>query len=151
MSETVPPAGISGQPDEYLAEGWRGADGALRKPLTGLAAFGVALRLQRGEVPPDWPGAVLEALRQFLPETEGPVEERLALGLEEALNLVESMVDQASPDELDDWLAECAAHVQSDADLQSFLEHFQAVVRQYAALIAASTGDPGEPEEAEPA
>lgn len=145
MAEPQMPEQMSASPDDYLKAGWHDAGGGTRRDLTGLTAFAVALRLQRAGVPPQELAATLEALRQVLPDTEGPAQERITLALEESLNLVGAMLGQDSTDALDDWLAECAGHVADAADLDPFLAHLEAVTRQYGALAAAATGNPAAP------
>lgn len=131
-------------PSAYLAAGWRDSAGALRGDLAGLHAFGPALVFQRAEVAPQELAVTLEAIQQILPDTKGTPQDRLATAIEAALETAQAILGIDNSPAVTDWLIACAGFVNTDADLDAFLAHATAVLRQYTALARAVEGEDAE-------
>lgn len=127
---------LSLRPSAYLKKGFFASPGKLQPELTGTAAFAVAQQLERAEASPDELVATYEALKQILAAAPTPSPEKFAAAIDQALSLVEGMLKITNNLMIEGWLRECVPFVKSGADIAGFLEHFQAVTRQYAALIA---------------
>ena len=126
-------------PSEYLEQGYRDHLGGLRPELQGTFATAAAVQLEEAETSPQELGATLEALRQVLPWHDGPAPERLQDAVTEALGLVSSLYQQENNKGIVEWLGQCVERVKTPADIDAFLDHFTAVVRQYAVIIAVRT------------
>jgi len=139
-----PPDPASLTPDRYLANGFVDATGKIRPEHLGFHAFAAALQFQHANVPVQELAATYEALAQLMPLTEGSPTRRLREAVEEALDLVARMLNIANSEAIEDWIIACAEHIHTQADLDAFLAHFQAVMRHYGALAAVTEGAEGE-------
>jgi hypothetical protein len=133
MTET----GDQATPEQYLAAGWRAADGSLLAGLVGKHALATALRFQAAEVSPQQLATLRAAFDQVLPDVEGSGGQRMADALDAALDVAEELLGGELNEAIEDWAIECIEQVHSDDDAAGFLAHFDAVVRTYGALIAA--------------
>lgn len=127
---------LSMTPKVYLKDGFRDRDGRTRTALVSTSATAVATQMEAAEVSPQELSATLEALRQALPWHKGPVATAFPEAVEEALDLVSSMYGKDNNPGIVNWLDECTSFVVQPADIEDFLSHFMAVVRQYGAIVA---------------
>ena len=131
-------------PEVYLAEGLRGPDGASRPELRDTYATAAATQLLAAEVSPQELGFLIDAIRELLPlHDEADPAERLQATLREATEVVARMIRQPLNERARLWLYECADAVENEADLKSYQEHLDAVMRQYGTMVALVTGMPG--------
>ena len=132
---------LSLTPAKYLSGGYREPNGKARPELRSIFATAAATQLEVTETSPQELGATLEALRQVLPLHEGLAPERIATAAEEALLTVGSMYKLESNNPgIVDFLKQCTAAVAAEDDIPVLLDHFQAVVRQYAIFVAVGNG-----------
>lgn len=130
---------LARQPQDYLQNGLRTASGTLRPELVGLEAFAVATQLDQAMASPQEVALTYEMLKQVLAQSDGdarPAAERFAAAVSEAIEHVERLISQHSNFVISGWLEDCAPFIKTSADIPSFLELFQAVLRQYTALQA---------------
>ncbi|MDB6122858.1 MAG: hypothetical protein JWQ71_1851 [Pedosphaera sp.] len=124
------------KPADYLAKGFFVAPKKIQPELTGTYAFAAASQLERAEASPDELAATLEALKQILPTQSGDdAARKFGAAVQEALALVERMLNISNNIAIEGWLRECAKYVKTPEDIDAFLQHFQAVLLQYTALI----------------
>jgi hypothetical protein len=124
-------------PSRYLAAGYLDRSGVALPELQGSFATAAATQLIRGELAPQELTFTYEALRETLPLHKGPLPKRLVSALDEALDVVRGLIRQPNNPGLKKWMHECAAHVKTAADLDAFLGHLLAVLRQYTVIAAA--------------
>ena len=127
-------------PEKYLAGGYRDEHGKPRGELRGVFATAASTQLEAGEASPEELGATLDALAMVLPLHEGDAPRRCAGACDEALTTVASMLDKENNPAIAAWLGACAAAVKSEDDVAALLDHFRAVVRQYAVITALANG-----------
>ena len=121
----------------YLAEGWLDK---LGKPLAALLttyATAAATQFLAAELAPQEFAFTYEALKLALPMHAGTPPARIEGALDEALEVVRAMIRQPNHARLVQWLRDCAAAVKTAPDLDAFLEHAMAVLRQYSVIAAA--------------
>jgi hypothetical protein len=135
-----PPDPAGRTPEIYLADGFTGPDGHVRPELVGYDSFAAASQFFAAEVPAQELAATHEALRQEIAPLASPKVAHLEDAVDEALDIVERMLGIENSEAIETWLITCAAYIRNDADLDAFLAHFQAVVRQYSALTAITPG-----------
>jgi hypothetical protein len=82
-----------------------------------------------------------EGIRQLLPVHEGPPRDRLFAAFEETLLVVARAIRQPNNGGLVDWISDCAAIVETQAELEGFMRHIQAVMRLYSIMVAAMPDD----------
>ena len=123
-------------PKRYLKDGFVDGKGKPRSELQTGYATAAATQLLAGELSPQELAFTYEALRQTLPLQEGPVPKRIRGAVEEALEVVRGMIRQPNNPGLTKWINESAAMVKGTADLDAFLTHLLAVLRQYSVLVA---------------
>ena len=121
-------------PGRYLRKGFRGEEGKLRSELTGVYATAAATQLEAAGVSLDELSATLEALRLVLPLHQGRPRRRFSAAYAEALETVSVMYGQPNNRGMVRWLNQCKTAIQAEDDMTAFLEHFTAVVRQYAVI-----------------
>lgn len=139
MSNDIPSTELlSATPGEYLKDGWMDAKGQTRADLLGLKAFAIASQLQQAYVSSQELALTQEALKQVLALDEGDIETRFPDAVSEALDLVGGITNTAPNPRLANWLKACIPFVKTEADLQAFLQHLQAVMRQHVTLIGVS-------------
>ena len=129
-------------PEIYLADGYLDDGGHLRGDFLGDYVTAATTRLLAAEVSPQEVAFVFEALRLLLPEYEGPARQRLVGALTEAFQVVARAIRQNNNEGLVQWLNVCASRVTTEADLEAFLAHLQAVIRRYY-LVASMVPEPG--------
>jgi hypothetical protein len=122
-------------PAVYLAEGYVDAEGAVRPELQSSYATAAATQLLAAELSPQELALTVEGVLQILPLTEGSAEDRLHAALQESLLIVARAIRQANNGGLVNWLNECMIAVKSEADLDGFIAHIQAVRRLYALMV----------------
>ncbi|MDB5038956.1 MAG: hypothetical protein JWQ35_2484 [Bacteriovoracaceae bacterium] len=124
------------KPADYLAKGFFISPKKIQPELTGTYAFAAATQFERAEASPDELAATFEALKQILP-TRGDSDAAKKFGgaIQEALALVERMLKISNNIAIEGWLRQCANFVKTPEDIDAFLQHFQAVLLQYTALI----------------
>jgi hypothetical protein len=127
-------------PEKYLAGGYRDEHGEPRAELRGLFATAASTQLEASLTSPQELAATLDALAMVLPLHEGDAHARCAEACDEALSTVASMYDKDSNPGIAAWLGACAGAVESEDDIAALLDHFRAVVRQYAILTALANG-----------
>lgn len=123
----------------YLSGGFVDRSG---KPLVELQttyATAAATQFLDAELSPQELAFVYEALKQVLPMHEGAPSKRIQGAIAEAMEIVRAMVKQPNNVRLKQWLGECAASVKTEADLEAFLDHFMAVLRQYTVIVASAS------------
>ncbi len=132
-------------PAVYLQHGYRDERGVPLPDLTGLYATAAATQLEAAEASPDEVEATFEAFRQALPLYEGAASERFAGAVGEGFEIVRMMMHgQDNNPGIARWLAACGAALQTEEDLQAFVEHFQAVARQYVLIQVLKRLEPPE-------
>jgi hypothetical protein len=130
-------------PDRYLAEGYVEKITRRRPELTGAWATAACNQLMAAECSPQEVGFTIDAIRLLLPEHDEPDPgERLHATVQEAIEVVARAIQQPNNEGLLRWLTECVAPVETDADIEAFLEHAEAVRRQYAILAALLPSSP---------
>ena len=120
----------------YLSGGFVDRRG---KPLAALQttfATAAATQFLAAQLSPQELSFTYEALTQSLPLHAEAPPVRLAGATQEALEVVRAMIRQPNNPRLEQWLGECAAAVRTGADLDAFLDHFMAVLRQYTVIAA---------------
>src|ERR1051326_3255035 len=123
-------------PAKYLAKGFVDAKGKLRPELQNSAATAAGTQLFDGQVSRQELAFTYEALHQSLPLHQGPPPKRIAAALDEALEVVRGIIRQPNNKGLTKWIKECAASVKAPADIDAFLAHVLAVLRQYSIIVA---------------
>lgn len=127
-------------PEKYLSGGYRDENGKPRPELRALFATAASTQLEVAEASPDELGATLDALKMVLPLHQGPAPTRAARAGEEAIMTVASLHAQDANPGVQAFMNACAAAVQSEDDIPVMVDHVQAVVRQYALMIAMANG-----------
>ncbi len=124
-------------PLEYLKAGYRGANGQIRPELLSTYATAACTQLEAKEASPQELSTTRESLRQALPwhKEPVPVPQRVAEALEEALSTTASLLEKKNNPGIVEWTSQCAGAVRTKEDIDLFLAHFLAVVRQYAMII----------------
>jgi hypothetical protein len=122
-------------PDVYLRDGLRDELGQPRARLKGLWATAVCTQLKEAQASPQEVAATFEAFKFALPKHRGSPTERFEATRREAFELVGAMYKTTNNQGLTDWIEACGAFVTDEADLDAFLVHFQAVVRQYDVIV----------------
>jgi hypothetical protein len=123
---------------QYLRDGFVDSRG---KPLAALQmtfATAAATQFKAAELSPQELAFTYEALKQTLPLHAGKPHARIEGAVAEALEITRAMIKQPNHAELTRWLNECAAAVKTAADLDAFVEHFMAVLRQYTVIAASA-------------
>src|SRR5262245_31732062 len=123
-------------PAKYLAKGFVDANGKLRPELQNTAATAAGTQLLEGQLSPQELAFTYEALRQSLSLHQGPPPKRVAAALDEALETVRGMIRQPNNIALTKWIKECAASIKNASDIDAFLAHILAVLRQYGVIVA---------------
>ena len=123
-------------PDRYLADGFNDAAGRLKPELLTDYALAAATQFLRAELSPQELAYTVAALQQILPMHDGPPPARIEAALEETLSTVSGMIGQPNNEGLAAWCRACAAMVRQPSDIDGFMAHIQAVLRQYAALAS---------------
>jgi hypothetical protein len=127
-------------PEKYLAGGYLDEHKKPRAELRGVFATAASTQLEATETSPQELGATLDALAMVLPLHTGAAHARCAEACDEALTTVASMYDKDSNPGIAAWLGACAAAVKTEDDIAALLDHFRAVVRQYAVIAAIANG-----------
>jgi hypothetical protein len=122
-------------PDQYLRDGFLGPDGKPRGELRGLWASAVCTQLEKRKASPQEVCATFEAFRQELPLHEGTPQERFYRTRLDAQETVASMYNLTNNQGILEWLEACDEFINTEEDLAAFVEHFQAVMRQYSVII----------------
>ena len=123
-------------PARYLAAGFVDGRG---KPLTGLQAefaTAAATQLLVAELSPQELNYTYEALRQSLVVQGGAPPQKIHAAVQESLQTVGRMIQQPNNPGLAGWMHDCEARVKKAADIEAFLVHFLAVLRQYSVFVA---------------
>ena len=123
-------------PARYLKDGFFDGKGKPKPGLQGIYATAAATQLLAAELAPQELGFTCEALKQTLALQSGPAPQRIRAALEEALETVRGMIRQPNNPGLKKWINECAALVKTPADIEAFLLHCLAVLRQYNVIVA---------------
>jgi len=124
-------------PDVYLRDGYRDAAGAVRPALLSDCATAAATQLLAAEASPQELALTLEGVRQLLPVQDAiGTAARLGAALDEALQVVAGAIRQPNNAGLVRWIGACAAGVRTEADVDGFLRHVEAALRQHALLAA---------------
>ncbi len=126
-------------PSEYLKEGYRDKNGRPWPELKNTFATAVAAQLGATETSPQELAGTLEAICQVLPWHRGSANERFRESSMEALEIVSSMHQQTNNRGIVNWLDQCAFAVREPEDIDAFLDHFAAIVRQYTVLVGIRT------------
>jgi hypothetical protein len=126
-------------PSEYLKDGYRDKTGRPWPELQNTFATAVATQLGTTETSPQELAGTLEALRQVLPWHSGPSNERFREACMEALEIVSSLYQQTNNRGIVNWLDRCTFAVREPEDIDAFIDHFVAVVRQYTVLVGIRT------------
>lgn len=126
-------------PAAYLRDGFLDADGKPRHELTGIWATAACVQIEEEEASPQEVAATFEALRYALPLHRGSPAEKFRAAWREALETVAAMYDIRNNQGVVDWLEACGEFVQTEADIEAFVAHFQAVMRQYAVIVGVKT------------
>ena len=123
----------------YLADGWADDRGKPLAALQATYATAAATQFLAAEVSPQEFAFTFEALKLALPMHAGTPSARIEGALDEALEVVRAMIRQPNHARLMQWLRDCAAAVKTAADIDAFLEHVMAVLRQYSVIAAAAS------------
>ena len=123
-------------PARYLSGGFVDRTGKPRPELQTGYATAAATQLLAAELSPQELAFTYEALRQSLAVQDGAAPKRIRAAVEEALETVRGMIRQPNNKGLTKWINECAALVKGPPDIDAFLVHFLAVLRQYSVLVA---------------
>jgi hypothetical protein len=122
-------------PGKYLAKGFTDAKGKPKPELQTDYATAAATQLLAGKVSAQELAFVYEALRQTLPLHKGSPPEKIQPALEEALEIVRGMIQQPNNPALVKWIGACAAAVKRPQDINALVDHIQAALRQYTAIL----------------
>ena len=124
-------------PDRYLRDGFLDAGGAVRPGLLTDDATAAAAQLLASHASPQELAYTLEAVRQLLPLYGGADPgARLRAALDEALAVLAGAIGQPGNPGLARWIGACAAAVRTGMDLDAFLAHVEAALRQHTLLAA---------------
>jgi hypothetical protein len=128
-------------PLKYLKAGYRGASEKIRPELLSTYATAACAQLEATKTSPQELGTTREALRQVLPwhKEPTPAPQRMAEALEEALSVAASLLGKENNPGIVKWTTQCAGAVRTKEDIDAFLTHFNAVVRQYAVIVSIRT------------
>lgn len=121
----------------YLADGFVDRRGKPLAELQTTFATAAATQFLAVQLSPQELAFTYEALKQALPLHTGTPSAQIQGALREALEVVRAMIKQPNNARLEQWLGECAAAVKTKADLDAFVEHLMAVLRQYTVIVAA--------------
>jgi hypothetical protein len=120
----------------YLSEGFVDKRGKPFAELQTTFATAAATQFLDAQLSPQELAYTYEALKQVLTLHAGTPSAQILGAIAEALEVVRAMVKQPNNARLKQWLAECAAAVKTDKDINAFLEHYMAVLRQYTVIVA---------------
>ena len=123
-------------PEIYLADGFVDGAGHPRPDLFADYASAAVAQLVTAEVAPQELAMTVEGLRQLVTLQEGDPVQRLDDAIDEVLGLMARILQQPNNKGLVAWISACADMVETQADLDAFLAHGQAVARQYALLLS---------------
>jgi hypothetical protein len=123
----------------YLAKGFVDQRGKPLPELQTTFATAAATQLRAAELSPQELAFTYEALKQALPLYTDAPSARIQSAIGEALEVVRAMVKQPNNARLVQWLSECSAAVKSETDLDAFVEHVMAVLRQYTVIVASAS------------
>ncbi len=127
-------------PARYLAGGYLDDAGRPRAELRSTFATAASTQLEKDETSPHELAVTVEALRRVLPLHQGGPHDRAVDAADEALITASAVLDKKNNPGLAAWLAAAAGAVRSDADLDAFVDHVEAVLRQYAVITALANG-----------
>jgi len=133
-------------PAKYLANGLLGPDGKPRRELRGEYATAASTQFKEAELAPQELAFTYEALRQLVQMQGVATGDAFRDAVEDALGAVQGMIKQANNEGLANWLQESAAAIGGPADIDAFLAHMLAVLKQYA--VIASFSPPSSPSRA---
>lgn len=123
------------KPAIYLVGGYMDSEGKPRREFLSEYATAAATQLMAWDLSPQELALTVEGVRQILPMHHGAPLERLRAALDECLLVVARAIRQENNHGLVEWLSECASVVGTNADLDAFLAHIQAVMRLYALVV----------------
>lgn len=129
-------------PEKYLRGGFTDPSGKERPGLRGIYATAIATQLREGELSPQEAKTVLEAYKQTLPLHSGDPLQRAHSALEEAFELSGGLLQKQTNLRLMRWARGAVAYVSRDSDIDAFVNHFAAVVRQYGILVGMGAPNP---------
>lgn len=120
----------------YLSNGFIDRHGKSPAALQTTFATATATQFLQAQLSPQELAFTFEALKQVLPLHAGAPAARLRDAIAEALEVVRAMVKQPNNARLKQWLGECSTCVKTEAELEVFLGHYMAVLRQYTVIAA---------------
>ncbi|HMF12928.1 MAG TPA: hypothetical protein VKE94_11500 [Gemmataceae bacterium] len=123
-------------PARYLSNGFVDSGGKPRPELQTTYATAAGTQLLAAELSPQELAFTYEALRQSLPLHEGAPPQRIRATVDEALETVRGLIGQPNNPGLTKWINECAASVKGTSDIDAFMDHVLAVLRQYTVMVA---------------
>ena len=127
-------------PSEYLKQGYCDPSGRPNRELFSTYATAACVQLEAAETSPQELSGTFEAIRQVLPWHNNPdPRQRLRDAVDEALQVASAMYNQPNNPGIVSWLENCADFVRTDRDIDAFLAHFNAVLRQYTVIIGVRT------------
>jgi hypothetical protein len=137
-------------PDKYLATGFHGPDGSVRRELLADDALAAGTQLIAAGAAPQELAFTYEAIRALLPlhREDADAASRLDATLAEALSTVARMIRQPNNEGIMSWCLACASFVRDDADIDALLAHMQAVLRIFELLAQGAPQDDGSSPEA---
>jgi hypothetical protein len=128
-------------PAKYLAQGLLDGNGKPRRELRGEFATAASTQFKEAELSPQELAFTYEALRQLVAMNEAKSGPQFSDAVDAALETVGRMIKQPNNEGLAKWLQESAASIKRPADIDAFLAHMLAVLKQYS-VIAASAPPP---------
>jgi hypothetical protein len=123
-------------PVRYLSDGFVDGKGKLKPELQNICATAAGTQLLEAQLSPQELAFTLEAIKQSLPLHSGSAAKRFQTAVEEALETVRGMIQQPNNPGLTKWINQCASSVKGPADIEAFLGHLVAVLRQYSVMVA---------------
>jgi hypothetical protein len=123
----------------HLAQGYTDAQGKPMAELQTTFATATATQFFASQLAPQELTFTFEALRQVLPMYTDTPSAQIQGAVGEALETVRAMVNQPNNTRLVQWLGESSAAVKNETDVNAFLDHFMAVLRQYTVIAASAS------------
>lgn len=116
-------------------------EGKPRDDLTGLFASAACTTFERAELSPQELATTYEAVKQCLGISDEPKPgPRFRKGVDHALDVCAELLAKEPNDALVDWIYEWFPLVESDAGIEAFHKHMNAVVTQYALIQSLKAG-----------